>query len=359
MYVATHFDYRRQKRLLILSFLLFWVCILHVTDLMAADDVIILKNGDKITGEIKKLVKADLHIDPGYGENVFIIDWAEVKNVQGVANFIVETSTRQRLVGVIKTDPASEDRIIIQTMFGPMSVSKSTIVYLDPMKKNFWGRLDLAFDFGLGLTAAKQAKKLNVRAKAGYTDEKWSTGIQYDTLYDIQTDSEAETESKIERSELRADYRRDISGKWFIPGFVDFLQSSELELKLRTTMGGGVGNYLVRNNRWLLSTSGGVNWTNEKYVDPATETKDSAEGYASVEFEIFNIGDLDIYSYYKITPSFSDLGRLRMDLKTDFSWELIEDLFFRIGFSTNYDNHPPEGVPHNDYVFDMAVGWSY
>jgi len=31
---------------------------------MAVDDVITLKNGDRIVGEIKKLNKADLHIDP-------------------------------------------------------------------------------------------------------------------------------------------------------------------------------------------------------------------------------------------------------------------------------------------------------
>lgn len=326
---------------------------------MAADDVVTLTNGDVITGEIKKLNKADLHIDPDYGENIFIVDWIKVSNIQSSNFFVIETSTRQRFTGTIKTDPLSGDHILIQTVYGSVSVPKSSIVYLNPVKRSFWGRLDLAFDFGFGLTAAKGAKKLNARAKAAYVNEKWSTGIQYDTLYDIQKDATSDTESKITRSELKTDYRRDISGKWFALGLANFLESSELGLNLRTTLGSGVGNYIVRNNRWQLSASGGANWTNEKYKDPATETKDSAEAFAGIDFEIFNIGDLDILSSYKVIPSLTESGRLRMDLKTDFRWEFVKDLYFRIGFSNNYDNRPPEGTKSNDYVLDVAVGWSY
>ena len=43
----------------------------------AGEDVLVLKNGDHLTGEIKKLVGGDIHIDADYGENIFIIDWGE------------------------------------------------------------------------------------------------------------------------------------------------------------------------------------------------------------------------------------------------------------------------------------------
>ena len=211
----------------------------------------------------------------------------------------------------------------------------------------------------MGLTAAKSKKTLNARAKAAYTGEKWFTGVQYDTLYDIQTDNETNNETKIKRIEFRFDSRRDISGKWFALGFANFLKSTEQQLDLRTTLGAGIGNYLVRNNRWLFSASAGANWANEKYIDPVVEEKDSAEAFAGIELDIFDIGDLDIYSSFHLIPSFTELGRLRMDLRTDFKWELIEDLFFRIGVSNNYDNKPPEGTPGNDYVLDTSVGWSF
>ncbi len=353
-------DRFRAKYLLLapLIFLLFAV-IVPAPDLMAAEDVLILKNGDKIRGEIKKLNKADLEIDPDYGGNIFKVDWKEIEHIQALNNFIIETSDGLRLIGTFETDPQSPDHIIVKDVRGPITIEKSHIVYLNPVKKDFWGRMDLAVDFGLSLTAANDKKKLNARVKAGYVGEKWSTSVQYDTLYDIQTDSGTDTETRVERTELRSDYRRDISGKWFALGFLGLLQSTEQQLDLRTTLGAGIGNYIVRNNRWLISASGGANWANEQYTDPDVMEKNSAEAFAGIELDIFDIGDLDIYSAFKVIPSFTDPGRVRMDFKTDFKWELISDLFFRVGLSTNYDNNPPEGTPRNDYVFDTSVGWSF
>lgn len=358
--MAVYGRHCRLMRSMKLPLLLFAGCLLHTSGLMAEEeDAVILKNGDKITGKIKSLNKADLKIDPDYGNNIFTIDWEEVKHIETVTNFAIETSTRLRLIGTLRTDPDSGDRIIVRQEGSALTVFKSDIVSLDPVKKTFWGRMDLGADFGLSLTAANSSKKVNARLKAGYVGEKWSTGIQYDTLYEVQKDTETEAESKINRSELRGDYRRNISGKWYALGFTDFLRSSELALNLRTTVGGGVGNYLVRNNGWALSTTAGGDWSNEKYEDPATETKDSAEAFTGLEFDLFNIGDLDIYSSFKVTPSLTDPGRLRIDLKSDLSWELIDDLYFRVGFSNNYDNNPPTGSYSNDYVFSVSIGWSY
>jgi hypothetical protein len=51
------------------------------TQFMVAD-VLILKNGDRITGKIKTLSNGDLEIDPPYGENIFVIDWNEVERIE-------------------------------------------------------------------------------------------------------------------------------------------------------------------------------------------------------------------------------------------------------------------------------------
>ena len=59
---------------------------------LAADSVVVLKNGDRISGEIRKIEAGELHIDPDYGKNVFRIDWDEVERVEGNKNSIIETS---------------------------------------------------------------------------------------------------------------------------------------------------------------------------------------------------------------------------------------------------------------------------
>ena len=73
----------------------------------------------------------------------------------------------------------------------------------------------------------------------------------------------------------------------------------------------------------------------------------------------FDIGSVDILSSFTFIPSFTQSGRIRMDFRTDLQWELIKDLFFRVGFTDNYDSSPQGDTPSNDYVFSTSVGWSY
>jgi hypothetical protein len=156
------------------------------------------------------------------------------------------------------------------------------------------------------------------------------------------------------------DYRYYFAGNWFALGTANFLQSNELQLDLRSTVGGGAGNYLIRNNRWLFAALGGAAWTNENFTDDPTLTdRNSSEGFAGVELNAFDIGAVDILSSFAVIPSFTESGRVRMDFRTDFQWELIKDLFFRVGFTDNYDSSPAGDAPSNDYVFSTSVGWSY
>ncbi|UCF35814.1 MAG: hypothetical protein JSU96_13365, partial [Acidobacteriota bacterium] len=58
-----------------ISLILFTVALLGQSQTFAGSDVLILKNGDRITGKVKKLDQGQIHVDADYGKNVFIIDW--------------------------------------------------------------------------------------------------------------------------------------------------------------------------------------------------------------------------------------------------------------------------------------------
>lgn len=347
---AWHFG----RKCFLLLLVPLWSIILIPSTLIADDDIIILKNGDKITGEIKVLNKADLSIDPDYGENIFVIDWNEVDYIESKREFISETSGGNRLIGTIKTDPESKGKILIEGDGGTIRIGQFDLVYLKPLEEDFWGRLDISVDFGLGLTKANDTKQLNARLTGGYLAEKWSTNLRLDALLNTRSDAE-----DTKRVEFNSGYRRYLTDRWFGLGKISLLHSKELELDLRSTLGGGAGNSFIKNNRWMLSAAGGLVWTNENYVDPALKDKNSAEAFAGVELDIFDIGDLDIVSSYTVYPSLTESGRVRMNFSTDFQWELISDLFFRVGITDNYDSSPPSETQNNDYVFSTSIGWSY
>lgn len=341
-----------SKSLLILLTVTF--CVLS-SNLWGGPDVLILKNGDRITGKFKKLSQAQVHFDADYGDNIFIIDWNEVERLDSEATFMVETSQGQRMTGIVRTDPTDTTKVLVEEAGQTMPVPSSEVVFLNPVDQTFWSRLGASVDFGLSLTKANNTKQLNGRGAVSYAADLWSTSGRVDILRNAQ--DKADT---TRRSEITGNFRRYFAEKWFGIGSAGFLQSTELGLDLRSAYVGGVGTHIVRNNRWRLGVIGGAGVTREDYIDPALEGVTSGEAVATLELVAFDIGAIDIYTTFSFLPSLTESGRIRTDFSTDFTWEIVSDLFFRVGFSDNYDNQPGGGGDAlNDYVFSTSVGWSY
>ena len=350
MMFGRQFD---QKHIPVFLLSLLSIVLVIPTQLLAAEDVLILKNGDRITGEVKKLNNGDLEFDAPYSDTNFIIKWNEVERIESNADFIAQTSAGDYVTGSVRTDPGGSNQVLVEGETEVLPVGHSELVYLKPVKEGFWGRLNASVDFGLSLTKANDAKQTNIRGTVGYLTEDWSTSVLIDLLRDVRSDAET-----IKRTEVAGDYRYPFAGNWFGLGTANFLQSIELQLDLRSSVGGGVGNYLVRNNRWIFSALGGALWTNENFIDdPMLTDMSSGEGFAGVELNAFDIGSIDILSSFTVIPSFTESGRVRMDFRTDFQWELIKDLYFRVGFTDNYDNSAIGDAPTNDYIFSTSVGW--
>ncbi len=323
-----------------------------------AEDVIVLKNGDRISGEVKKLENGDVHIDADYGENIFIIDWEEVERIEiptaSPAHFDVVTSGGDRLSGSIRTDPDASTRILVEEQGFTVPLEQSDLVSLTPIDAGFWGRFGTSVDFGLSLTKANETKQFNTRARASYLADDWSLEGNVDSLISVRQDV-----PRTKRSEFGTNFRYFITNRWFSVTFGNFLQSDELQLDLRSSIGGAVGRYLVQNDRWLLSINGGGAWTNENFEDPLVSDKNSGEALGTIEFNAFNIGDLNILAQFSVLPSLSELGRVRMNFRNDFKWNLPQDLYFSVGFTNNFDSSPPTDTPTNDYIFSTSIGWSH
>jgi hypothetical protein len=86
-------------------FILLFIATILPAPLLAADDVVIMKNGDRITGTVKKLNNGNLEIDPPYTGTNFIVEWKNVERIESTANFIVQTSDGDYVTGSVRTDP--------------------------------------------------------------------------------------------------------------------------------------------------------------------------------------------------------------------------------------------------------------
>jgi hypothetical protein len=177
--------FRRFGRAKLLTLLMGGLTLTLGQPAFAGEDILVIKNGDRMTGEIKKLVGGDLHFDADYGESIFVIDWGEVERIESEENFIFETSTGRRYDGSFGTDPDNPEVILIAEDTGEVSVPASEIVAIQPVEKDFLGRLGFDVAFGYSFTKANSTQQVNLRSSVSYLEEKWLAEGRFDTLRNL------------------------------------------------------------------------------------------------------------------------------------------------------------------------------
>ena len=98
----------------------------------------------------------------------------------------------------------------------------------------------------------------------------------------------------------------------------------------------------------------------ERYTeDPALTSGEAIVG-TNVQVFLYGAHDTDIDTDFRVLPSVSDLGRLRLSLNTRVRFELLGDLYLGLNLFEQYDSNPPqEGAKKNDFGVSSSIGYSW
>lgn len=268
--------------------------------------------------------------------------------IKSVNDSIVEIDTYMPDV-VLKFSKKTEE--VEKPEGGRVEIAKSEIVYLNAPDERFWSRLSLYFDIGTDITKANDFRQFTFNTGVGYLADRWKANLSFDNLRSTQ----AETDP-IKRTEFAGNFNFFLPKDWFLLYNINMLSNTEQLLDLRNLNMIGLGKYLIHSNQTYLAFQGGINLNNEKFQNEESSTQ-SGELFLGTQYNIYDIGDLDLLTTAVVYPSFTEKGRLRSDFKFDIRYEFKFDLYFKISTSINYDNQPTEGASNTDYIFQTTVGW--
>jgi hypothetical protein len=320
----------------------------------AQNDSLIFKSGKYIIGEVKKMDRGVITVETSFSDSDFKIEWAKVKEIYTDTYFLISLSNGSRYNG--KLGMSETGKIAILTDSGEtVETELKNLVYLDDIDQGFWSQLYASIDIGFDLTKANNFSQLSIRSNVGYTAKRWNLDAYYSTLF-----SKQDSIKNIRRTEGGISYRYFLPKDWYPIISLDFLSSTEQKLQLRTSGKAGFGKYLIHTNRTYWGFSGGANYNNENYSDDTPDRK-SWEGFLGTELNLFDIGDLNLFTKFIAYPSFTESGRWRADFNFDARYEMPfdDDFYVKVGFTFNYDNQPIEGASDIDYVFHTGFGWQW
>lgn len=329
----------------------------------AQNDSIVFSNGNYMVGEIKDLKQGIVKIETDYSDSDFLVEWDKIIYIKSESVYLITTSEGDRLNGSIETLSEDASRIIVHDMNdGDVTLDMLDIVFLKSVEQNFIGRLDILLSVGYTQTKANNNRQFSGKTEIGYLSNTIGINANFNMVRSFQEEAQDTTVVKIstKRTEAGLGFRAFIIKDWFGLINTDLLQSTEMQLDLRTVTKAGFGNYIINNQQMYFVAAAGAAWNYENYTNPdpgQTNPRNSVEAFLGLEYRIFDIGDLKVNTSVYGYPSLTEKGRFRTDFNFDIRYEFAFDLFFGVGITWNYDNQPAPGSDPTDYVFQTSVGW--
>ncbi len=126
------------------------LCAIGAPTAQAQTDVVLLKNGDRLTGEIKLLGRGKVGFDTR-ATGVVNIEWDDVAQLVSRTNFEAVLDSAERLYGSLEP-PARQTEIRLKTGSEAMDLPMRRVVQLTPIKAKLIDRIDMTVDVGDSLT---------------------------------------------------------------------------------------------------------------------------------------------------------------------------------------------------------------
>ena len=312
-------------------------------------DSVWIKNGDRITGEVKSLSRALLKYSTDDLGTIYI-EWDKVVRISSKATFEVQVNTGQKYYGSL--GKASNGWLAI----GLDTLSLFHIVAITPIRQGLIDRVDGYLDLGFSFQKANKTLQLTSGAKVLYRGPRSETSIEVSTFREDREDAPQTTRLTGDLSE------RYLFGNLWSAGLaLGYERNEELDLAGRSRVIAFGARTISRSNHAEFGGIAGPVITRERYFSTDSISV-SFEGLIGAVFNAFRYDSpkLNAAVSSQLYPSFSIQGRVRWQNDLRLSYELVKDFMVTATLFDSFDNKPQSaGAEKNDYGTTLAISWTF
>ncbi len=317
-------------------------------------DVVVLVNGNAVTGELKNLEFGSLRYATDSMGTVNV-DWEHIVSVTSRQKLQVELSDGSRYFGELLP---TEDQfhIRVATVSQEFIFETSQVVRITPIEtsEKFLHRLDGSFIFGIQTQKSSEVTTSNLAADVSYRTRKYLVGLRLNSSVTDQP-----TEPTKARQSANLNYQRLRPNRWFTDWFTGWEKNDELGINSRVSAGGAVGRYLVQTNKSQFSLAAGLQGARSSFIGDDESTTEG-EGRIELRYLRRNLApETSLRMTATVYPLLEDISRYRAESDLSFRRELFEDLFLELGLGYSYISDPPTGAQKSDYTATTSLGYSF
>src|SRR5215469_10739347 len=221
-----------------------------------SNDILVMKNGDHMTCQIKGLSGGVLYVGLPYVIETLSVDWSKVAHLESKQLFLVKTEDGSVYQGTLNTPEEGVGRPIkieiTETDGHGTVIDASQIVRMIATSDKFWQRFNGEIGFGTIYSKGNQSTQYSLNSETSYVRERWSARAGFLSNLSSSTGATVSTRNSLNFGALHL----LPWNHWFYSGLGALLQSSEQGIALQSTFGGGLGRYLTHTNRATIAIVG-------------------------------------------------------------------------------------------------------
>lgn len=308
---------------------------------VAADFILHLKNGDRLTGAIHSETAAELQL--------------QTKSLGLVKIPIAEIKKREAIVPLPTEDPLLTANTVNTSTNTPPAAPPTTNIVTAPKPvpppkvegpKNW--NVDLQFGLNLRYSTREQREMLAI-GKYTYATNGFRQAFDYNFTYG-RTDGllSANRMSGASKTEW------DLNPKWYLFGLAGAGYDDVRRIELQWELNPGVGYQWIKKPDYVLKTEIGLSYQEQHFT---TGTDIDTYGARVAGIFTWRIWDkLVADGRAEFFPSFSEWGEYRVRLESTLKYPLRKNVSLNLIVIDLYDSKPAPRVENNDLQIRSAIG---
>ena len=319
----------------------------------ARTDVIVLRNGDRLTGEVKQLSRGQLKVTTDDVGTIYI-EWDKIASVTTAGRYEVATESGARHVGSLAPDTPGTLQVIADD--GAVTrLAFLDVVSVASIKSGFFERIDGSLDVGGNYTKSSGVGQLSILLDLAYRRP------SYDVFTDFESNLTRQRESpSIARFTLMSGYTHFRDDRWIMRPFIFMERNPDLGLTLRSVAALALGRYLQQSSRSATLLLGGAAAGRERSVTGETTPNVDALVSFATSFYRYDYPRRSVDLSVMVFPELNRWGRVRVHAQARVNRELFRDLITALSLYDTYDSRPLESdVSRNDIGATLSIGWTF
>ncbi len=323
-------------------------------------DVIVMKNGNILTGEVKNLSNGVLHVDLDYVDGTIQIDWLKVVRLESTYLFRVslqDGSTYSAKIVSRESLPGAPVQIEIQPVGEePQVIDRSTIARMTETSESLWRRFSVDLKLGSSYSKGNSTTQYNLGTGLDYSATRWGANLTYSS--NLSASSGASIAS---RNQMDLYSYHELPWKnFFYAGTAGYLQSTEQGIDRQTNLTFGLGGYLKNTNLIQFSLLGALGYQRTNYSEAVAQlTQDVAVGVISSNLQVFSFKRTRLNITASIAPALNGQGRIFAKTNGTYYVKVVRKIDWNFSFYGNWDTNPPGSLHGSDYGYTSGLSYSF